>query len=363
MITMVILLLPNKNEGNNFFSRDPFSQSNKPGEDTRPDYKITFPDDHFEHINFDIEWWYLTANLESENGEEFGLQWTLFRFRNPQASPNNKWSNNQIYMAHASIHNRHKHFFTEKYARGNVGNAGNFADPFRLSIDDWLWINSDYKNALFPASLSFSATSSDKHTVSAKLAMNQSGPFILHGDNGYSIKSSNGRHASHYYSAPFIDMQGSFKITNNITGETYSVLVNGKAWYDHEWTSQLLNEQTEGWDWMSLHLENGDKLMAFRMRLNNEPDYVTGTYIKANGNKITLSPDQISLTPTGFSKVMGKSLPLSWELSIKSLGIRLEVQSVKDDQWNNATIPYYEGMVSVKGSQSGRGFIELTGYN
>ena len=40
---------------------------------------IVFPQDHLSHPDFRQEWWYLTANLETAQGEKLGLQWTQFR--------------------------------------------------------------------------------------------------------------------------------------------------------------------------------------------------------------------------------------------------------------------------------------------
>ena len=36
------------------------------GEIADPDYKINFPRDHYSHKSFDLEWWYLTANLQDK---------------------------------------------------------------------------------------------------------------------------------------------------------------------------------------------------------------------------------------------------------------------------------------------------------
>ena len=52
------------------------------GKKADPDYRMSFPQDHGTHDQFDIEWWYLTANLQDEAGDPYGLQWTLFRFKN-----------------------------------------------------------------------------------------------------------------------------------------------------------------------------------------------------------------------------------------------------------------------------------------
>ena len=181
---------------------------------------------------------------------------------------------------------------------------------------------------------------------------------MLQGQSGYSIKSKEGKHASHYYSAPFIAVEGS--IVNSQSQE--SIAVTGNAWFDQEWTSQLFDQATAGWDWLSLHLDNGDKIMAFRMRLNGQADYITGTYIYANGSSSTLKTGDINLRVIKETKVGNKQLPLHWQLSLPNKNVDLTIVVSKLDQWNPAIIAYYEGAVAVTGSHSGKGFLELTGY-
>ena len=358
------------------------------GKKADPDYRMSFPQDHGTHDQFDIEWWYLTANLQDEAGDPYGLQWTLFRFKNSrprssQAEGNNsssslknspvmlnestvsldkKWHNDQIYMAHASIHSLDTHWFSEKFARGGVGNAGLTALPLNLFIDDWQWLNSDGDTGLFPSTLTFSATDTSKPNAEtiATFTLNQTGPLVQHGDNGFSVKSNSG-HASHYYSAPFISIEG--ELTQAIdTVTTAPIKLKGQAWFDKEWTSQLLDTGTQGWDWVSLHLDDGNKIMAFRMRLKNQEDYVTGSYITSTGEQITLQPGDLMLQPVSVKKVDGRQLPLIWKLIIPSKKIDLTISTLKDKQWNNAAVPYYEGMVKIEGSHGGVGFLELTGY-
>ena len=358
------------------------------GKKADPNYRMSFPQDHGTHDQFDIEWWYLTANLQDEAGDPYGLQWTLFRFKNPRprssqtegsnsssslknspvtlnestVSLNKKWHNDQIYMAHASIHSLDTHWFSEKFARGGVGNAGLTALPLNLFIDDWQWLNSDGDTGLFPSTLTFSATDTSKPNAeaSATFTLNQTGPLVQHGDNGFSVKSNNG-HASHYYSAPFISIEG--ELTQAIdTVTTAPIKLKGQAWFDKEWTSQLLDTGTQGWDWLSLHLDDGNKIMAFRMRLKNQDDHVTGSYITSTGEQITLQPGDLTLQPVSVKKVDGRQLPLIWKLIIPSKKIDLTISTLKDKQWNNAAVPYYEGMVKIEGSHGGVGFLELTGY-
>ncbi|WP_443630133.1 lipocalin-like domain-containing protein [Candidatus Njordibacter sp. Uisw_056] len=358
------------------------------GKKADPNYRMSFPQDHGTHDQFDIEWWYLTANLQDEAGDPYGLQWTLFRFKNPRprssqtegsnsssslknspvtlnestVSLDKKWHNDQIYMAHASIHSLDTHWFSEKFARGGVGNAGLTALPLNLFIDDWQWLNSDGDTGLFPSTLTFSATDTSKPNAeaSATFTLNQTGPLVQHGDNGFSVKSNSG-HASHYYSAPFISIEG--ELTQAIDTVTAApIKLKGQAWFDKEWTSQLLDTGTQGWDWLSLHLDDGNKIMAFRMRLKNQDDHVTGSYITSNGEQITLQPGDLTLQPVSVKKVDGRQLPLIWKLIIPSKKIDLTISTLKDKQWNNAAVPYYEGMVKIEGSHGGVGFLELTGY-
>ena len=375
------------------FGRNVYEQTDKPssaranrtGKKADPNYRMRFPQDHGTHDQFDIEWWYLTANLEDPSGNPYGLQWTLFRFKNPSASssqtpsnkpsknstvapenaptaPNENWHNNQMYMAHASIHSLDTHWFSEKFARGGVGNAGLTRQPLGIFIDDWQWLNKNSDTGLFPSTLTFSATDTSTPNAEARatFTLTQTGPLVQHGADGFSVKSTSG-HASHYYSAPFIHIEGELTQTLDAVA-TETIKLKGQAWFDQEWTSQLLDSSTQGWDWLSLHLDDGSKIMAFRMRLKNQDDYVTGSYITSAGKQTTLQPRDLTLQPVVIKKVDNRQLPLSWKLVIPSKKIDLTISTLKDRQWNDAAIPYYEGMVKLEGSHGGVGFLELTGY-
>lgn len=339
-------------------------------------YQLSFPKDHDAHASFDIEWWYLTANLQDEFANSYNVQWTLFRFRNPTASNGAQtstsetdfaWSDQQMYMAHASVHSGSQHWFSEKFARGNVGNAGVQGSPFALFMDNWRWESTTQSQDLLPATLQFDASlvnaSEEVNDVSlgeAKITLSLSnmGPFVLQGDEGYSIKSKDGQHASHYYSAPFMWAEGSISVNEKLA----PIKVSGNAWFDQEWTSQLFDQTTMGWDWLSLHLDNGDKVMAFRMRLNGQNDYITGTYINADGTASTLQTPDVNLSVIEKTRLGSKLLPLHWQLSIPSKNLDIAIVAAKQDQWNPALIAYYEGAVAVSGTHSGKGFLELTGY-
>ena len=66
-----------------------------------------FPADHGPHPAFRTEWWYVTSNLESEDGRRFGVQFTLFRSAlAPEAGPAGTpapWATRQIHMGHLAV--------------------------------------------------------------------------------------------------------------------------------------------------------------------------------------------------------------------------------------------------------------------
>ena len=44
-----------------------------------PGYRYEFPRDHFDHPDFQTEWWYYTGNVKTSDGHRFGFELTFFR--------------------------------------------------------------------------------------------------------------------------------------------------------------------------------------------------------------------------------------------------------------------------------------------
>ena len=172
----------------------------------QPDYKLRFPSDHGAHPAFRIEWWYLTANLTGPDQTEYGLQWTLFRTVLSQTSllqaEDSGWNNGQLWMGHAAVTSPTAHFTAERLARGGIGQAGVTAVPFEAWIDDWVLQGTGSKTPLGAATLRASGIE-----FAYDMQLQARGPWVLHGQEGYSVKSADGR-ASHYYSQPFFDISG-----------------------------------------------------------------------------------------------------------------------------------------------------------
>lgn len=305
---------------------------------------LNFPTDHGSHPDYKIEWWYLTANLEDEFSNPLGVQWTLFRAALEPSNNKTKWDNSQIWMGHAALTTQKYHFFDEKIARGGISQANVRNEPFEAYIDDWYLKGSDWKN------LTVSATSKN---FKYYLKLKAKGPIIKHGKDGRSVKSDSGQ-ASAYYSQPFFQAEGWVEQNGN------RLNVSGTAWADHEWSSQFIAESQDGWDWFSLNFDSGEKLMLFQVRERIKPNYYSGTWIDAEGVNKPVDPSQIVLQSLNTKNSL--DYITDWKIKIKNLNLDITIKALNSSSRMNTLYPYWEGPISIEGTHSGNGYLEMTGY-
>jgi len=317
-----------------------------------PGRKFSFPSDHAPHPDFRIEWWYLTANLVDSGGTAFGVQWTLFRQALRPGPQRDGWANQQIWMAHAAATRADTHRFSECFARGGVGQAGVETGPFRAFIDAWEMRGFDNTDASRIAPLELSASARD---FSYTLKLDADRPLVLQGDGGYSRKSER-EQASYYYSQPF------FKVSGRLAIDDRAVNVSGQAWMDREWSSQPLAADQTGWDWFALHLENGDKLMLYRMRQKDGNSFISGTFISADGGTRQLSSAEVEMKPKATVDIAERKLPVQWDVAIPSLELAIHAVPLNPRAWMGTGFSYWEGPISFHGTHRGVGYLELTGY-
>lgn len=308
-----------------------------------PGRVLAFPADHGAHPDFRIEWWYLTANMTGPDGTPYGLQWTLFRSAlDPQDGDG--WEAPQLWMGHAAVTTPTAHHVAERLARGGIGQAGVTASPFAAWIDDWAMAGPDFDN------LRLTASGPD---FAYDVRLRARGPLVLHGRNGYSVKSAEGQ-ASHYYSQPAFDLTGTLTLPEG------DVAVTGTAWLDREWSSQpLANDQT-GWDWFSLSFAGGDRLMGFVLR--GKDDYTSATWIGADGEVTAFADGAFEARPLTWHEVAGRSVPVDWQVRLPARGVDVTVRAMNRDAWMATSVPYWEGPVTLTGSHAGVGYLEMTGY-
>jgi len=315
-----------------------------------PETRLDFPSDHGSHPDYRIEWWYLTANLKGPDGGDYGVQWTLFRSA-LRPGDSTGWSSPQLWMGHAAATSATGHYVAERIARGGIGQAGVTTAPFQAWIDDWS-MTSIAELGTDPLSRLTLRARGAAFSYDMELAAD--GPLVLHGAAGYSVKSPDGQ-ASYYYSQP------AYRISGTLSLPQGDIPVTGHAWLDREWSSQPLSEDQTGWDWFSLSLDQGDKVMGFRLR-GTAQDFTSATWIRADGTVRALPDGALQVVPGRIARVAGRDIPVTWQFRLPAAGIDAEVRALNPDSWMETSFPYWEGPVTVSGSHTGTGYLEMTGY-
>lgn len=329
---------------------------------------FTFPADHGPHPAFRTEWWYFTGSLTAERGRELGYQLTFFRsaltdsasFMNAVGVERSPWRTRHAYMAHLAVTDATDARFhsAEKFARGAAGLAGAHAAPLRVWLDDWS-VESVSAATTFPVRLKARADD-----FALDLVLHQGKQIVLQGDRGLSRKGAEPGNASYYYSLTRMPTGG---IIRTPAG-THAV--TGTSWLDREWSTSVLPPGVNGWDWLSLQLDDSTELMLYRLRREDgtvDP-FSAATFITADGRARGFGADEFDMNPVGMWRTVdGIGYPVAWSVALPALGLTVDVRAALDDQELNHAVRYWEGMVRARGTHagrpiSGRGYLEMTGY-
>jgi predicted secreted hydrolase len=330
-----------------------------------PDYRWSFPLDHWAHEGYRTEWWYFTGHL----GERFAYQFTLFRIGLLAERPtlDSGWATSTLVMGHAALTDLEKgrHLFSEVLYREIPLLSGFGAYPERRigwsrppAGTGGIW-RLDWNGEAFD----FEAKD-ERQRFSFRLSTRPKKPLVLQGENGYSKKGEGERAASLYYSFTRLETAGEVVLD----GERYDV--SGESWMDKEFSSSQLASDQVGWDWFSLQLDDGRELMLYVMRRKDgTTDYAKGTLVSAAGEVRYLegADFEVEVTDRWTSPETSARYPARWRL--RALGLELAVIPRLLDQENRSGLPggvyYWEGSVEIRdaeGALVGKGFVELTGY-
>jgi len=314
-----------------------------------------FPKDHGPHPQFQTEWWYYTGNLKDGQGRHFGYQLTFFRraLRPEAPSTSSAWRTQQIYFAHFAISDiSNKKFYSqERFSRSGLDLSGAQDSPYRVWLEDWQVFSQEGKTFIVAREKGFSLN----------LELLPLKKPVLQGNRGLSQKSAGKGNASYYYSLPRIQTVGKIQIG------TEEFTVQGLSWLDREWSTSVLNEQQEGWDWFALQFEDGRELMLYQLRLKGGKidTYSAGMLINQKGEGIALKAEDFNINPSRrwTSPQTGITYPAAWQIKIPRFNLSLTVTPYQADQEHRHNFVYWEGAVQVSGDGvSGSGYAELTGY-
>ena len=185
-------------------------------------------------------------------------------------------------------------------------------------------------------------------------------PMVLQGERGLSRKSATPGNASFYYSFTRLPTRGEIRV-----GDKFYT-VEGNSWMDREWSSSALDKDQAGWDWFALQLDDGREVMYYQMRnkQGGAHAFSSGKLVEKDGRVHTLLPNQVMLMPSRYWQARdGERYPVKWSMQIAEHQLDLEVEAMFDDQLMDHTVRYWEGAVGVSGSHTGKGYLELSGYD
>ena len=329
-----------------------------------PPYEYQFPRDHASHPDYRTEWWYYTGHLKSDN-RTFGYELTFFRVGiNPtRRSGGSAWALHTLFFAHFAVTDEagEKFYHSEAIGRPALKMAGSLEDRYKVWIGKW-------SAELLGDDATHRLTAQGPETA-ISLDLLPAKPPVVHGNEGVSQKSEGAGRASHYYSLTRLKTSGTLTVKGN------SYAVTGLSWMDHEFGTNQLTLQQQGWDWFSIQLDNNRELMLYMLRLKDgtlEPAS-SGTVVAADGTwkHLDLSMYTIESTGTWTSPHNGATYPSGWKISVPNEGAELRIIPTIEDQElvsrSILGITYWEGRVLVEGFDqgkpvSGMGYVELTGY-
>ena len=327
-----------------------------PYAEVAPGYALTFPRDYGSHPQFHTEWWYVTGWLQTQGGEPLGFQITFFRTKPNIADDNpSSFAPRQLLIAHCALSDpKRGHLWQDqRIRRAGLGLAEVETEDTHVWIDDWV---------LKRAGNAYTATiSAEDFGLDLKLTPSQ--PELLNGNSGLSRKGPAIRAASYYYSLPHMQVAGS------ISRKGAAEQVTGEAWFDHEWSSEYLDDQAVGWDWIGINLDDGAALMAFRIRdARGGARWAGGTLRGADGKMQILEPPDVDFRAVRewVSPRTGTRYPV--QMQVRAGTRKFDLQPLMDNQENDTRLTtgavYWEGAVRVLEQHRivGRGYLELTGY-
>jgi predicted secreted hydrolase len=318
-------------------------------------HALSFPRDFGSHPQYRTEWWYVTGWLTSAAGEPLGFQITFFRTK-PNLSGDNPsaFAAKQIMIAHCALSDpkRGRLWQDQRIARAGLGLAGADEDDAHVWIGAW----SLKHDAQYAAKIAAEDFSLD-------LLLSETQAVMINGEDGFSRKGPGERAASYYYSLPHM------RVTGAVSRKGSSSRVTGEAWFDHEWSSEYLDAQAAGWDWIGINLGDGGALMAFQIRgIDGARRWAGGTLRSGGGTVQSLKPADIVFQAgrRWTSPRTGIVYPVEW--TVRADGHKFTLRPLLDDQENDTRLStgaiYWEGAVRAYDESHlvGRGYLELTGY-
>ncbi len=331
---------------------------------------LRFPRDFGAHPDFRTEWWYVTgwltgadAGPSETNGLERGFQVTFFRVRTTHPGENpSRFAPTQLVFAHAALMDRRNGapLHAQRAARRGAPGVGCSEHDTDVRIGDWQLVRGP--DDRYRAVVKDGDFALDLRLVPPGASGEPAASPWLQGEAGFSSKGPLPHQASRYYS------RTQLRVTGTVDGRP----TQGIAWFDHEWSTSVLDPAAAGWDWTGINFHDGSALVAFRIRPRDggdagEPLWRYCALRDADGRARIIGAVRFEPLRVWQSPRSGARYPVAMRIDLAGRSLRLE--PLMDDQEldgraSTGTI-YWEGAVRVSdadGRESGLGYLELTGY-
>lgn len=290
-----------------------------------------------------VQWWYWTGHLQSEDGRRFGFEVVFFTFDSflimrdqlVQAAITDVDGNRFEFKEFVKFHlpQRGKNGFNLNSGKDNRVTAVGGDGHDRLHAAVGQYVLDIELHATKPPAMHYGG---DAH------------PYRF---GGY----------TYYYSRPKMETSG----TLTIAGETLKV--SGTSWFDRQY-GELYQAIQQGWQWFAIELADNRQIMLFDFKGSDSNVEKSGSVTDPAGRTVTLGADefQVTVLEQWTSPDTGCSYPSGWEIKIRDE--TFTVQPLLKDQELHAEHGfwigpvYWEGACSVAGSVGGQAYVELNGY-
>jgi predicted secreted hydrolase len=325
--------------------------------EVRPNSPLSFPQDFGAHPNFRTEWWYITGWLTTPDQKPLGFQITFFRSSTTHDADNpSRFAPKQLIIAHAALSDPElgKLQHAQKSAREGFGLAYAKVGDTDVKLDDWHLVRDAKGN--YQAQVGTT-------DFSLQIALTPSQAVLLEGERGFSRKGPQIQQASYYYSQPQLQVRGSLERQGKRQA------ITGNAWLDHEWSSNVLDKDASGWNWVGANLDDGSALMAFQIRnARGDKLWSHATLRESSGQITQFAAEQVVFEPVRLwrSPRTNAIYPVATRIHVGST--LWELAPLQDDQELDSRLStgavYWEGAVKLTrdGHDAGRGYLEMTGY-
>ena len=220
-------------------------------------------------------------------------------------------------MGHAAVTRADLHRFSETFARGGVGQAGVDADPFHAWIDSWEMRGLD---------------AMDRHDYRAACVERIGRGFQLRAAARGRPRAGACRATPATAGNPSANRPRIITASRSSRRPAASPSTTGRSrspgrpgWTGNGAASRWRPDQS-GWDWLSLHLKTGEKLMLYRIRQTDGHDYCTGNWISPDGRSEPIRAVRHQDDSDGRSRRSGRaSLPTAWRIEIPAHRLAIDM--------------------------------------